>query len=213
MFVPRYLNPCLPALVLLVATGVVRLRPPILAWTLGTLITAFSLVGTASYYRADFDLVREDWRTATSYVLDRSMPGDGAFFYMNFVRLPFEFYRSQRRPAPAWPEALVSANGTEWGYHDSLFTYLSDEMQDAGPGGDRVWLVLAFNNNPDGRPNTQTTILRAVYGKGRHLIEEKRITNITILLFARDVRPSIPVSAGIRGDPHALAAAKPIALE
>ena len=185
-FLARYLNPCLPALTLLVAAGIVRLRPLVLAGVLAAAITVLSLFGTASYYKSDFDLERDNWRTATSFVLDRALPGDGVFFYTNFSHLPFEYYRSQRQPAPTWPEALVAANGSDWGYRDSLFGYLADEMQDAGPGGDRVWLVLYLNTNANGEPNRETEILRAVYGKGRHIVQERRISRITIVLLARD---------------------------
>ena len=176
---------CLTALALVVAAGIMRLRPLVLAGVLAAAITVLSLVGTASYYKRDFDLNREDWRTATSYVLDRSVPGDGVFFYANFGRLPFEYYRSQRQPAPAWPEALVATNGSDWGYRDSLFAYLADEIQDAGPGGDRVWLVLDLNTDANRKANRETDILRAVYGQGRHIVEEKRISQITIVLLAR----------------------------
>jgi mannosyltransferase len=186
IFVARYLNPCLPALALLVAAGIFQLRPRIFAGVLVAAITALSLIGTASYYKSDFDLARDDWRTATSYVLDRSLPGDGVFFYANFGRLPFEYYRSQRQPASAWPEALVAANGSDWGYRASLFSYMADEMQYAGPGGDRVWLVLDLNTDAAGNPNPETAMLRAVYGKGRHVIDEKRISQITVVLLARE---------------------------
>ena len=188
IFIARYLSPCLPALALLVAAGIMQLRPRILAGILAAAISALPLLGTASYYKRDFDLDRDDWRTATSYVLDRSVPGDGVFFYANFGRLPFEYYRSQRKPAPARPEALVAANGSDWGYRDSLFAYLADEIQDAGPGGDRVWLVLDLNTDANGKPSRETEIVRAVYGQGRHIVEEKRISRISILLLARDAK-------------------------
>ena len=189
IFLARYLNPCLPALGLVVAAGIIQLRRPAPVWLLGLAFSGLSLLGTFSFYRQDFDLLyRDDWRTATSYVLDRALPGDGAFFYANFGRLPFEFYRSQKT-APLRPgrEALVSANGADWGYRNSLFAYMADSIREAGSGSDRVWLVLDLDTDVNGKPNLQSTILRGVYGKGRHLVEEKRISTITIVLFARDV--------------------------
>ncbi len=186
IFQARYLIPCLPALVLTVAAGISQLRPRALAWVFVAAISVFSILGDTSYYRRDFDLDREDWRAAASYVLDRAQPGDGAFFYANFGRLPFDFYRSQRHPSPRWPEALVSANGSDWGYRDSLFAYLGEALQDARPAGDRVWLVLSFDTRSNGEPNRESAMLRAIYGKGRRLIEENRISTITILLYARD---------------------------
>ena len=201
IFVARYMLPCLPALVLIVAAGIIKLKPRMLGGIFVAAISVFSILGASSYYRQDFDLDRDDWRGATSYVLDHALPGDGAFFYQNFGHLPFEFYRSQRHSSPRWPEALVSANGSDWGYRDSLFAYLADAIQDAGTGGDRVWLILDLDRGADGKPNMESVILRGVYGKGRRLIEEKWFSQITILLFARDVvdspQPDVSRPAGL----------------
>jgi mannosyltransferase len=186
IFLARYLLACLPAAILVVAAGISTVKPRILAWIFVAAISIFSILGVFSYYLQDFDLERDDWRSATAYVLDRALPGDGAFFYQNFGRLPFEFYRSQKHPSPVWPAALVSANGADWAYRDSLFAYLSESLQDAGPGGNRVWLILDLDRGADGKPNMESTILRAVFGKGRHLVDEEHISQITILLFARD---------------------------
>jgi mannosyltransferase len=194
LFQARYLILCLPALVLTVVTGITQLRARAPALIFVAAISVFSVLGDNSYYRRDFDLDREDWRAATSYVLDRAQTGDGVFFYANFGRLPFDFYRSQRHPSPQWPEALVAVNGEDWGYRDSLFAYLGEELRDARPAGDRVWLVLSFNTNSNGEPNLESAMLRAVYGKGRRLMKETRISTITILLYARDSTPSAQTS-------------------
>lgn len=186
IFLHRYMLPCLPAAILIVAAGIDTVKPRMLAWIFAAAISIFSILGVFSYYRQDFDLERDDWRGATSYVLSHALPGDGAFFYQNFGRLPFEFYRSQQHPSPRWPEALVSANGADWAYRDSLFAYMGEAIRDAGPGDDRVWLILDLDKGADGKPNMESTILRAVYAKGRHLVEEKHISQITILLFSRD---------------------------
>ena len=193
IFLARYMLPCLPAAILVVAAGISTIQPRLLAWIFAAAISIFSILGVFSYYRRDFDLERDDWRGATTYVLDHVLPGDGAFFYQNFGRLPFEFYRSQKHPSPVWPEALVSAHGADWGYRDSLFAYLGESLQDAGPGGERVWLVLDLDRDADGKPNMESTILRAVFGKGRRLVDEQHISQITILLFARDASGPIPV--------------------
>jgi hypothetical protein len=105
---------------------------------------------------------------------------------VQIARLPFEFYRSQQRPSPRWPEALVAANGADWAYRDSLFANVGEALQNAGTGGDRVSLILDLDRGADGKPNMESTILRAVFGKGRRLVDEKHISHITILLYARD---------------------------
>lgn len=202
IFIARYMLPCLPAAVLVVASGITAIKPRMLAWIFAAAISVFSILGVLSYYRHDFDLERDDWRGATSYVLDHALPGDGAFFYQNFGRLPFEFYRSQRHPSPRWPEALVAINGADWAYRDSLFAYMGESMQDAGPGGNRVWLILDLDRGADGKPNMESTILRAVYGKGRRLVDEKYISPITILLYASDDSASASRPADASPSPY-----------
>ena len=120
MFVARYLNPCLPALTLIVAAGITQLRPAVLAGVFCAAISVCSMLGTASYYRQDFDLglERRDWRAATSLILDHAQPGDGVFFYGGSGHMLFEFFRHARRPSPAWPQVLESENGLDVSYGD-----------------------------------------------------------------------------------------------
>ena len=185
LFVPRYLSPCLPALILIVAAGITRLRPTFLAWLLGAAISIASLAGTASYYQRDFDVGRNDWPGATSYVFDHAWPGDTAFFYLSFARVPFEFYRSQRQPPPEWPKALDGESSTGMTYRDFMFMNLGESLQGAGAAGDRVWLILMYDTSADGKPNMASDVTRAVFGKGRQLIESRNFSGITVLLFAR----------------------------
>jgi mannosyltransferase len=185
MFMARYLIFSLPALVLAVAGGIEWFRPRKVAWVFIAAITALCFLGTFSYYRQDFDLERDDWRAATSYVLGHALPGDGAFFYIGSGRLPFEYYVSLRRPAPAWPEDLIAANGGDWAYKDSLNAYLADALANTKPAGDRLWLVLSQDRGVSGQPREESVMLSALYGKGRRLIDERRISGITILLYSR----------------------------
>lgn len=192
LFVARYLNPCTIALILIVAAGISAIPSVAIASALLGLISVGSFLGTVSYYRQDFDLLREPWEQATSFVFENAQPGDGVFFYRNFVRVPFEFYRSQRKPVPVWPEALSSENGQVLTNKDFSFQFLGEELRDARPAKDRVWLVLDFDTDPDGRPNRSSFMLRAVYGEGRHLIVTRKFSGITLLLYGRDAGSSLP---------------------
>src|SRR5712692_2141014 len=189
LFLGRYLNPCLPALVLLVAAGIRRLRPALLAWGLGSVISAFSLLGVVSYYQKDFDLNRVDWRAASSYVFDHVQAGDGVF-YLNFFGMPLEYYRSQRHPVPAWPQVLNSTHTPDLHYRDFLVTSLGERLQDARPPTKRVWLILELNYEPNGEPSRANKVLRAIYGKGRHLVEERTYSSMAVLLFEGDAANS-----------------------
>jgi len=185
LFLGRYLNPCLPALILAVTAGIIRLRPDILAWGLGGVISSFSLLGVVSYYQKDFDINRDDWRAASSFIFDHAQLGDGVF-YLNFFGMPLEYYRSQRHPAPAWPQVLNSPDTPGLHYRDFLVTSLGERLQDARPAGKRVWLILELYDEPNAEPSRANTVLRAIYGKGRHLVEARISSSIAVLLFEND---------------------------
>ncbi len=194
-FVARYLIPSLPALILMMAAGMARLRPVMLAGALCVAISVCALLGAASYYRQDFDLNRRDWRGASSFVFDHALAGDTVFFYGGSGHMLFEVYRLQRKPVPAWPQVLESEKVTDITYRDFLFRDMDLVLLEARPAGDRVWLVMAENTGSDGKPNKDSDMLRNLYGKGRRLIETRTISDITILLFARD--PAAPANHSI----------------
>jgi len=184
-FLARYLIFCLPALVLGVAAGVARLRPAALGWVLAAAISVFCAQGTRSYYRADFDLNREDWRSATGFILDSAKPGD-AIFFTSLGRLPYDYYRTLRKPAPPGPWILNAPDGASLEYKDFLVIPLAEMLRDARPAPDRVWLVFFLNRMPSGEEDRTSLMLRAVYGKGRRLEEQQEFPQITVLLYTRD---------------------------
>ena len=185
-FVARYLIPCLPALILIVAAGIARLRPAILAGALCAAISVFAVFGAASYYRRDFDVDRRDWRGASSFVFDHARPGDGVFFYGGSGHVLFEFYRQVRRPAPPWPQVLESEKPTGITFRDFVYRDLDTVLAESRPAGGRVWLVMADDMGPDGKPNESSVRLRELYGRERRLVETTSFSDITILLYARD---------------------------
>lgn len=90
IFLARYLVFCLPASILLAAAGISRLRSSLQPGVL-VLVGALSLGGVLAYYQHDFDIRRDDWRTATQYLLANAQPGDGIFFYTAPGRMTFEY--------------------------------------------------------------------------------------------------------------------------
>jgi mannosyltransferase len=189
LFLPRYLLFCLPAWTLGVAIGIVRLRPVWLAWTLGVLISVLCVQGTRNYYAKDFDIAREDWRSASSYILQYAQPGD-AIFFTNYGRMPFEYYRSQQNPVPASPTVLNHAGALD--YTDFLVLPVAESLRDAGPAPDRVWLLFFLYRAPSGEPNITSRMLRAYYGQGRQVVLEQDFPQITVVLLAR--KPKSPAS-------------------
>ena len=107
-FVDKYLLECLPFAVLLLAAGVSRLHPQPLSSGVLLLILAVSIHGDYAYYgQSD----KDDWRTATRYVITSAQPGDDAMFFPRYVFAPFDYYRTalqsvQRPPVVIYPGTL-----------------------------------------------------------------------------------------------------------
>lgn len=195
IFLPRYLIICLPALTLLVASSITRLRAKAIAALVCGAISFFSILGTMSYYHHDFGWVTDGWDAATSYVLDRAQPGDGVFFYMSTAHVPFEYYRSQRHPPAVWPQPLELATGLALTPNDFKFIPIGERLRDSRSAGDRVWLVLQYDTDPSGLPDRGSTFIRSYFGKGRHPVMMKKFVGATVLLLARDTVENAEVRA------------------
>jgi hypothetical protein len=167
-----------------------------LAWVLGTAISVASIAGAASYYRKDIDIEREDWRGATSFVFSRAQPGDDVFFFLNFGRIPFEYYRSIEHPLPEWPKSLDTT--AELSSSDFRFKNLGESLANSRPASNRVWIVLLYDTDPDGKPNRASLMCRFVFGKGRRLISEKYFEKVTVLLYSRDPQDAGTIPAANR---------------
>lgn len=155
LFLPRYFLFCLPALLLLAAAGLARVRS---AWLLAPallIFAALSLRGTMSYYQQDFDLDRDDWRGATQSVLSQARPGDAVIFQIAMGRMPYEYYRSLLSAAP--PPVVL------YPHHEERITFLdfvekpdAAQLERAAPQYQRIWLVLSYAETPSGLdPTTQ----------------------------------------------------------
>ena len=142
LFVFRYLIPSLPALMLVIAAGIVKLKPIALSAAFCVLISILSVLGTVSYYPGDFDIIRGEWRTVFAYVFDHAQPGDGIVFYNPAAQTVFDFYGSQRKPVPAWPETLNPQNDQNEKFDPPPGMPALAELENSRPAGDRVWLVF-----------------------------------------------------------------------
>ena len=181
IFLARYLIVCLPASVLLAAAGIARLRGVIQAGLL-LAIAALSVGGVFAYYQRDFDVGRDDWRSATQYVLSHAQPGDGIFFYTAPGRMPFEYYRTLSGHATGAPEVLYPSSGEHITYRDFLVTPLAEVLQDPPPDRKRVWLFLN-EHRPGGRFDMGSEVLCAWYGRRYRLVEKRSIDEMDILLY------------------------------
>ncbi|HKW24177.1 MAG TPA: glycosyltransferase family 39 protein, partial [Terriglobales bacterium] len=174
MFVSRYFVFCLPAFVLLVATGLSVIRPKWLLAPVLLVIMALSLRGVAEYYRTGFDPPEQDWRGAVQYMLSQTQPGDTVLFYHPLARLAYEYYR-QRWPQYSAPRVVFPPRadarllkGTQPDF--ALLPQLTEQYQ-------RLWVVQ--NWGPDPFTVRMHTIFSAHYNK----VSERDFSIIHVLLY------------------------------
>jgi len=187
LFVPRYFIFCLPALLLLVACGVARLRSAWLTVPAVLLLLVLSFRGTAGCYQRDLDIERDDWRAITQYLLNHSQPGDALLFHVPMGRMPYEFYRSLRPLTPA-PDVLYPHHAGSITFLDFVEKPNHLELASLLPLHGRTWLVLTYAKTPLGQPDARTAELRQLLQPPYTLVEQHDISGVTILLFSRDAR-------------------------
>ena len=190
LLLPRYLIECLPASVLLAAAGISHLRSGGARWGMLLAMGALSVYGVLAYYQHDFDLRRDDWRTASQYVLTHAEPGDGVFFYTAPGRMPFEYYRSLAGKSILDPEVLYPSSGEQITYRDFAVTPLAEVLQNPPPPRKRVWLFLN-DHRTSGHMDLSSEALCAWHARRYKLISWHNVGGIDLLLYSRDVdRPN-----------------------
>jgi mannosyltransferase len=186
LFVFRYLIPSLPALTLVIAAGIVRVKPFAFSAAFCGVISVLSVLGTVSYYHADIDIVRGDWQDLFAFVYDHAQPGDGIVFYTPAAQTVFDFYGAQRKPVPAWPQVLNPQEGDPEKFEPIPGMPPLAELENSRPAGDRVWIVLYLPAGGDGTVDNKGVIIRGWYAKGRRRIYVNSSTQIGLILYARD---------------------------
>ena len=107
----------------------------------------------------NFDFGRDDWRGGSSYIFDHAQPGDGVFFFTNFGRIPFEYYKSVTHPTPEWPRTLEATESAGVSASDFQTRSLGELLANSASAGDRVWLVMLYDTDRNGKPGFATPIL------------------------------------------------------
>ena len=189
LFLGRYFIFCLPALVILAAAGLARLRRP---WLLGITLAAMlllSLQGAFSYYNHDFDLDRDGSEAAANYVLDHAQPGDVILFHIAEARVPYEFFKSLRasRSAPdtaAGPEIIYPRHGDQLDYRDFTGKPTSELVRSLASHQSRMWLVL-MSNASLGRPDATTLMLDQILGESFPRVDCVQFPQVEVRVFSR----------------------------
>jgi 4-amino-4-deoxy-L-arabinose transferase-like glycosyltransferase len=167
LWLPRFFVFLSVPMVLLLAHGLARLRPRVLAIAWSALILLVYAFGVLHY---DRDYTKEDWRRVTREVAAASTPGRTAVFVLFDVD-PFAFYNSKLpQPLPA-----IEISHAEVPLSGHLNARQHDEVE-AGvraraAGFDEVWVVRRSLSSESRREMTRRTD-RAV-GEGRTLIADR----------------------------------------
>jgi hypothetical protein len=189
VFLGRYFIFCLPALVILAAAGLAKLRR---TWLLAGWLTAMlllSLQGTFSYYNHDFDLERDDAEGAANYVLDHAQLGDAILFHIAEARVPYEFFKSIRTNVRSGigvdgPEIIYPRHGDRLDYQDFTGKPSGELVQSASGHYSRVWVVL-MSNGTLGHPDATTLMLNQTLGESFPRVERVQFPQVEVRLYSR----------------------------
>jgi len=177
VFLARYMIFCLPALVILVAAGLVRVRRSTVLVPVLVGILLLSCRGILFVYGHDFDTERDASGAATNFILDHSQRGDAIVFHIAETRGAYEFFRtiragedtaSPRFTKPLGPEILFPRHGSGLDYHDFTGKPTPELLRSAADTHARLWVMLMYNSTA-GRLDATTEmldrVLPAVYPK------------------------------------------------
>lgn len=193
VFLGRYMIFCLPALLILVAAGLARLRQ---SWLLAAALTLILLLcsqGIFFVYGHDFDDERDACGEATDFILDHTQPGDAVVFHIAATRIPYEFFRSLRAgentASPAFtaqlgPETLFPYHGAGLDYRDFTGKPTADFLRTVGPSHARVWIVL-MNNGPAGKPDPTTAMLTKILPESFPKMLRWQFTKVEVRLYSK----------------------------
>jgi mannosyltransferase len=185
LFVPRYFIFCSPALLLLMACGVARLRSTALMVPALLFVLILSFRGTVGYYKQDLDIQRDDWRAATHYLLNHAQSGDALLFHVPMGRMSYEFYHSALEPASAAPVVLYPRHGDRLTFLDFVEKPNDAELERSLPQHPRAWLVLTYAETQSGLPDSRSVELSKLLGNFYRTVEQRDFPGIEILLYAK----------------------------
>jgi mannosyltransferase len=186
LFVPRYFIFCLPALLVLVACGIERLRPAWLIVPALFFVFVLSFRGTIGYYNHDLDIQRDDWRSATHYLLNHAEPGDALLFHVPMGRMPYEFYHSGLGLASNAPVVLYPHHGDRLTFLDFVEKPNLLELERLLRQHPRAWLVLTYAESQSGMPDSRSLELSKLLGTFYPTFQQQDFQGVEVLLYTKE---------------------------
>lgn len=184
MFVPRYFLMSLPALVLLVACGLGRIRQRWLFAPALLAIFALALRGDALYYHQRVFDLRDNWRGATQSLLADARPDDGLIFYTGSGRMTYEYYRSIQTGVYAAPQVLYPSHGERLTFQDFYVKPDYPNLQHAIAQHARVWLVIS-QSGPAFPSDPQLLELIKLLSSSDAEVNRRDFGGVEVVLYAR----------------------------
>ena len=191
VFLGRYMIFCLPALLILAAAGLARVRPPwLLAVTLAGVLL-LGLQGIVFVYGHDYDNERDASGAASNFILEHAEPGDGIVFHIAGTRVAYEFFRSRRAEeniagagstGQLGPEILFPRHGAALDYRD--FTGKPTEEWVRTIGNRRVWVML-MNNGSAEKPDPTTVMLSRALPDSFPRMVRWQFTKVEVRVYSR----------------------------
>jgi len=182
VFLARYLIFCLPALLILVAAGLARLRN---SWLLaGALagVLLLALPGISFVYDHDLDAERDAAGAATNFILDRAQPGDAIFFHIPQIRMPYEFFLSLR-DGESGPEILYPHYAASFDYRDFKGKLTGDFIRATAPSHPRVWVMLMYNGPK--LPDPTNVLLTQVLPESFPKVQRWQFPQVEVRLYSK----------------------------
>lgn len=198
VFLPRFLIFCQPALMILVASGITRLRRAWLIAPVLGLILLLAVQGIFFVYGHDYDDQRDGSGAAVNFVLDHSQPGDAILFHIAEARVPYEFFRSFRvhrnTVSPEFsgrfgPDILFPHFGPGLDYSDFKAKPIPEILRSELRNYFRVWVMFMYNQG--GGAGRTTAMLTQLLSQDFPPAECRDFSEVEICLYTRDQGPEV----------------------
>lgn len=193
VFLARYLIFCLPALLILVAAGLARLKYP---WMIGVVAAGILFLcsqGVVFVYGHDFDNERDGSGDASNFILDHALAGDAVIFHIAETRVPYEFFRSKRAgedsASPSFrvelgPEIIFPHHAAGLDYRDFTGKPTAEFLRTVAASHARAWVML-MNNGPAGNPDPTTVMLTRTLPETFPRMERWQFPRVEVRLYSK----------------------------